>query len=258
MTDTVVSLVAAAMRADSDALRTVSQNVANAESVAYRRRIPVAHTSFAELSAVNAALTAGAHASALQASAAPGGSALPSIESSTVVDMQAGTMRQTSQALHVAIDGPGFFVVGTPQGDAVTRSGDFRVDEQGVLTTANGQPVMGEQGPIVVGDVAPVIEADGTVRVRGASAGRLRIVEVSDPQQLAALGDGSFAAPAGVELIDTATARVRQGFLETSNVSAVGEVIRMMEIVRHFEATQRLARTHDDMMSKAISQLGRV
>ncbi len=254
MTDTVVSLIAAAMRADGDALRTVSQNVANAESVAYRRRIPVAHASFAELSAAHAAA---AQALGPQALGPQGTSALPSIETTTVVDMQAGTLRQTSQALNVAIDGPGFFVVGTPQGEALTRSGDFRVDEQGVLTTASGQPVMGEHGPMVVGDVVPQIDADGTVRVRGDSAGRLRIVEVTDPQQLVALGDGAFAVPAGVELIDTATARVRRGFLETSNVSAVAEVIRMMEIVRHFEAAQRLARTHDDMMSKAISQLGR-
>lgn len=252
MTDTVVSLVAAAMRADGDALRTVSQNVANAESVAYRRRVPVAHASFAELSAANAT------PAAAQAAAIQGGASLPSIESTTVVDMQAGTLRQTSQALHAALDGPGFFVIGTPQGEAVTRSGDFRVDAQGVLTTAGGQQVMGEQGPIVVGDVAPVIDTDGTVRVRGELAGRLRIVEVADPQKLAALGDGAFAALPGAELIDVATARVRQGFLETSNVSAVAEVIRMMEIVRHFEATQRLARTHDDMMSKAISQLGRI
>lgn len=239
MTDTV-NLIAAAMRADADALRTVSQNVANAESVAYRRRIPIAHASFAAVSAAQADATA------------------PAIDTRTVVDMQTGTMRRTGQALHAAIEGAGFFVVATSRGEVLTRSGDFRVDAGGALTTPGGQAVLGERGPILVGDAVPQIGADGTVYVRDANAGRLRIAEVSDPARLEALGDATFSVPVGVELIDTGSARVRQGFLETSNVSAVAEMIRMMEIVRHFEATQRLARTHDDMMSRAISQLGRV
>jgi flagellar basal-body rod protein FlgG len=277
MSDTV-SLIAATMRADADALRTVAQNIANAESVAYRRRVPVAHASFEALAAmapanlvanapantaVNALADAAADAPANAVVNTPANAAKTlanavAIESQTIVDMQPGTLRQTGQPLHVAIEGAGFLVISTPQGDALTRGGDLRVAADGALTTAAGHPVFGEQGPLVIGDGTPTIDADGTVRVNGASAGRLRIVEASDPARLEALGDGAFAAPAGVELVETGAARVRQGFLETSNVSAVGEMIRMMEVMRHFEAAQRLARTHDDMLGKAISQLGRV
>lgn len=262
MSDTV-ALIAATMRADADALRTVAQNIANAESVAYRRRVPVAHASFEALAASAApSLSPGATSSSPGSPApqpAPVDVLAPaSIENQTIVDMQPGTLRQTGQPLHVAIEGAGFLVIATAQGDALTRGGDLRVDARGELVTPAGQAIQGEQGPIVVGDGVPRIDVDGTVRVNGAVAGRLRIVEASDPRRLEALGDGAFVVPAGVELVETGAARVRQGFLETSNVSAVAEMVRMMEVMRHFEAAQRLARTHDDMLGKAISQLGRV
>jgi flagellar basal body rod protein FlgG len=94
------------------------------------------------------------------------------------------------------------------------------------------------------------------VRVAGEIAGQLRIAQVSPETQLTPLGGDLYRA-AEMQDADPA-ARVRQGFLETSNVESVQEMVRLIETMRHFETVQRFVRGYDDMVGKAISELGKV
>lgn len=238
MSDAIAAL-SEAMRNDAETLRVIGQNVSNIDTVAYRREIAVTRPSFEEASEeVRSAI------------ASP-----TSLE--TVIDQRPGILKSTSEALHLALEGPGFFVVEMPNGagEALTRRGDFRLDSDGVLVTQQGQPVLGENGAVRLGG-APQIAADGTVRVAGEVVGQLRVAQVAPESQLTPLGADLYRAEQ-LAPGDT-SARVRQGFLEASNVESVQEMVRLIETMRHFEGVQRFVRGYDDMMGKAISELGKV
>jgi flagellar basal-body rod protein FlgF len=236
MTDPINAL-SDAMRNDAETLRVIAQNVSNMETVAYRREIAVMRSSFDQAAdAARAALTAP-----------------QSIE--TAIDARPGTLKSTGEALNVALEGPGFFVVDSPRGEALTRRGDFRLDNEGRLVTHDGLPVLGENGAIFPG-AAPAIAPDGAVTSAGEVVGQLRVAQVAPDSKLTALGGDLYSADQ-LPQADSAT-RLRQGFLETSNVESVQEMVRLIETMRHFESVQRFVRDYDDMMSKAISELGKV
>ena len=236
MSDAIAAL-SDAMRNDAETLRMIGQNVANMETVAYRREITVLRPSFDQATdAARAAL------------AAPSG-----VESA--IDLRPGTLKGSSEPLHVALEGPGFFVIDTPQGEALSRRGDFRLDSEGRLVNHEGLPVLGRAGGIVL-EGTPQISADGTVRVAGETVAQLRVAQVAPDSQLVSLGNDLYRAPQLPEGDDAA--RVRQGFLETSNVDSVQEMVRLIETMRHFEAVQRFVTGYDSMVGKAISELGKV
>lgn len=225
-----------AMRADAEAVRIIGQNIANAEMTAYQRQIPLSAPTFADALERTQAETAAA---------------------TVAIDFQAGGLRSTGEALHFALDGPGFFTIGGADGIRLTRRGDFQISSNGLLVTAAGEAVLGENGPIQLSEGIPEVDADGTVRIGQQVVDRLRIVDVVSQHDLQYRGDGTFQPSSAQELRDS-SASVRQRYLETSNVSSVGEMVRLMETVRHFEATQRFARGYDDLMQQAIRDLGKV
>jgi flagellar basal-body rod protein FlgG len=238
MSDAIAAL-SDAMRNDAETLRVIGQNVANIETVAYRREISVMRQNFDQV-------TDDARADL----------ARPQQKLETAIDLRPGTLKSTSEALNVALEGPGFFVVETPQGEALTRRGDFRMDNEGRLVTQAGLPVLGEGGAIHLDGATPQIAPDGNVRVNGEIVARLRIAQVASESRLAPVGGDLYIANQLPEGNDAT--RVRQGFLEASNVESVQEMMRLMETMRHFEALQRFVRGYDDMTSKAISELGKV
>ena len=233
MSDTV-GAIAAALHADVEAMRVVSLNVANAQTPAYRREISVARMEYPDAA-----------------------DSLRSPTFATAVDPRAGTLQGTAQPLDLAIEGKGFFVVSTARGEMLTRRGDFRLDADGRVVTQSGDVVLGTGGAIVVGDQRPTVALDGTVRAGDAVIDRLRIVQVESEATLTPAGNGTYTLPEGVEAIDTPGARVRQGFLETSNVESVNETVQMMDVMRRLEMAQRFMRGYDSMMEQAITTLGR-
>jgi flagellar basal-body rod protein FlgF len=232
----IMGIIRSAMQSDAEAVRVIGQNIANAEVTAYQRQIPLLDASFPQTLAASVELANAPR---------------------VAYDSQPGTLRSTGEPLHLALEGTGFFAVESPQGLRVTRRGELRVSADGFLTSVTGDLLLGANGPIHVGAAVPAIDAGGTVRVTNEVVDQLRLVLVEHPEQMRYLGNGMFDAPAN-ELVDGATATVRQGYLETSNVAPVGEMVQLMEAVRHFEAGQRLARGYDEMVGNAISELGKV
>jgi flagellar basal-body rod protein FlgF len=233
MSDTIAALEAA-MRADAEAVRIIGQNVANAEVTAYRRQVPVQSATFADL------VTEG------------------TVATEPVIDRRAGTMKSTGEPLNVALEGDGFFVLQGADGRAIyTRRGDFRVSADGVLTAASGEPVQGSGGPIQIGSAIPGIEADGTVRIGADAIDQLQLLHFANESKLQYLGNGLYADTGEAKPTDDGYAVVRQGFLERSNVAPVTEMVQLMETMRHFEAAQRLVRGYDELLQKAISELGK-
>jgi flagellar basal-body rod protein FlgF len=241
----IMSIVATTMRADSDALRLIGQNISNADNVAYRRQFQVARPAGQPDFAAVASATS---SPAFQLRE-------PRLE--VDVDTRPSTFKSTGEPLNVAIQGDAYFVVSTAQGDMLMRRGDFHLGPDGVLTAFSGDPVLGTEGTIRISGGTPQIDTSGAIRVANEVVGHLRLDELAPGTTLEPIADGLFTTRGGSASPST-TAQVHQGFLETGNVSPVNEMVRMLQTMRHFEASQRFVRTYDEMLDKAISDLGKV
>ena len=180
---------------------------------------------------------------------------------STWHDMSQGPVRQTGNPLDVALNGSGFMVVQTPRGERYTRNGAFQVNANGELVTSEGYQVMGEAGPIILqrGDQNVTIGREGTISVPGATRGKLQLVSFNDPQRLQKDGISTFAAPQDMQAQPVEnTTSVIQGAIEQSNVRAVVEISRMIEITRSYTQVAGLLQQQGEMRRNAIERLADV
>ncbi|MDH4246612.1 MAG: flagellar basal-body rod protein FlgF [Deltaproteobacteria bacterium] len=167
-----------------------------------------------------------------------------------------GRLSKTENPLDFAIASrEGFFSVTTPQGERFTRAGNFRLNTDGQLITAEGFLVNGKDGkPLTIkGDRVQLLE-DGTLVVNDQPIGGLRMVAFPFPERLQKLGGSLFApvdegnTPRVVEDV-----KMVQGMVETSNVDTVKEMVRMIEANRAYTSTQKALTAADEMNQKAIT-----
>ena len=181
-------------------------------------------------------------------------------------DFAAGNTEQTKNPLDVSIDGGGFIAVQTPAGERYTRDGGLQINNLGQLVTAGGNPVMGTSGPIVFQptDKQINIAADGNVTVLEGTGrtdsvrGKLRLVSFADAQKLVKDGSNLFSAGQGGAAQPDTTSKVRQGFIEKSNVNSVTEMSRMIEITRTYTQISALLQQQSDLHRSAIEKLAEV
>ena len=184
----------------------------------------------------------------------------------TFHDFSQGPTQETKNPLDVAIDGSGFLVVQTPEGERYTRDGNLTVNNQGQLVTQSGYPVLGNAGPIVFQqtDKDISIAADGYVTVLEGTGridsirGKLRVVNFAQPQQLVKEGNNLYSAGEGNPAAPDTTSRLRQGFIEKSNVNSVTEMSRMIEITRTYTQISSLLQQQSDLHKSAIDKLADV
>lgn len=174
------------------------------------------------------------------------------------VDMQQGTFRETGRPLDVSLDGQGFFMVQTPEGERLTRGGSFRLDSVGHLTDQRGNLVLGNEGPLLLQGGTVEINGDGSVTVDGANAGRLRVVQVDDPTHLLKEGFGRFRASGPLQLADPDVTRVRQGAVEEANLDPLASMVDLVTIQRAFTANMDALRAMDSVMSSISNEVGKV
>jgi flagellar basal-body rod protein FlgG len=176
------------------------------------------------------------------------------------VDFSSGPLAKTGNPLDVAIVGKGFFEVQAPDGLRYTRKGNFTVNEQGLLSTADGWPVMGQGGNIAIEGSRVQINDQGEVFVDGETVNSLKVVNFPATDQLEKVGDTFFVPQNGVQgqELDDGEAQVAQGFLEQSNVDAIRTMTELIETMRLFETYQRVMRSADDANAKTVSEVGKV
>jgi len=187
------------------------------------------------------------------------GSGYPSRINTTVtgtqVDMSPGTLNNTGRQLDVAVNGNGLIAVQAPDGsEAYTRAGNLQINSVGLLTTAGGDPVMGNGGPIAIPPNQKLeIGADGTISILpiGQSPSSLAIVDriklVSGAnQQLVKTPDGLLKTASGANLTADATVSLQSGVLESSNVNPIDALANMIELSRHYEAQVKLLKAAED------------
>jgi len=184
----------------------------------------------------------------------------------TYRDFSQGGMQHTGNPLDVAIAGDGFLTVQTAAGERYTRDGSLHMNNLGQLVTAAGDTVMGTTGPIVFQqtDHDIVISPDGTVTVIEGSnridsiRGKLRLVNFANPQQAEKQGSNLYAAVGGAVPQPDTKSTFEQGYIEKSNVSAVGEMSKMVEVTRSYTQVANMLQVQSDLRKNAIEKLADV
>lgn len=166
------------------------------------------------------------------------------VHANKTIDFAQGPISYTGRALDLAIVGPGFLMLETPSGPLYTRNGSLQINQNGQLTDSSGRLVATDAGPITIpagADLSQLIVSnDGSVSIGSTRLGRIRIVDFADQQQrLVPVGDCCFAAPATVTPIASTSASLKQGFLESSNVKMVNELVDMITVSRLYETNIR-------------------
>lgn len=226
----ILAIAEAGMRNGLHQLDAVSNNMANVNTQGYKREIYLSRA-FAQY------LPAAEQADAAAAAR----------------DFAAGPLKYTGSPLNAALEGRGFFQVQSPQGVLLTRNGQFQLDARGQLVNAQGWPVL-LQGAAAFDDANFTIAHDGSVKVGQEQRAQFDLVD-ADPAALEAVAPGLFRASATAPLT-AGEANVRQGFVEGSNVDSLTEMVKLIGITRHMEASQQVLRAYDEVLDNAITNLG--
>ena len=179
------------------------------------------------------------------------------------VDYNEGEMKETSNPMDLALRGDGFFALLNQNGDYVyTRDGQFYVDSQGVMVNSMGHQFSDDGGATIQtipggGDLT--IDKEGQIFQGNQNVGKVGVFTFEDPlMDLQKVGGGFVAKDPELEpeVSDPTQFTIMQGYLESSNVSAIEEMIGLIEVSRAHEANQKMIQTFDQNLGKAIGTLG--
>lgn len=177
-------------------------------------------------------------------------------------DFSIGRLEKDGDPLHMALVNPGFFTVEMPDksGLAYTRNGTFHLNAAGELVTSNGWRVLGEGGgPLTVPKPAqPILVNESGQISQGPVIGKLQIVNFADPANSLRWSGGGFFLPVNPEVAaDSLVVNpgVQQGTIETSNVNPVQEMVSLIQVMRSYEANQKMLAAQDGSLEQVIRQV---
>jgi flagellar basal-body rod protein FlgF len=179
----------------------------------------------------------------------------PAAESGT--DFTTGSLRQTANPTDVAVDGQGFFVVSTPNGERYTRGGSFRLDEKHQLVDNDGRPLLGTKGPIKLLDAPIEIDAKGEVKQNGQIVDTLRMETAPKGTDVQREGETLWVPPTNKEVLKPADRNVKQGYIEESNVNSMTALIDMVSVQRAYASVQKTIIEMDHTNETVATQIAR-
>ena len=175
------------------------------------------------------------------------------------LDETQGTLTHTGNQLDVALEGPGYLKVQTAKGPAYTRNGSLQLSSTGKLTTASGDPILGQSGPITLPPGAVTISSDGTISSGGAIVGKLQVVSFAAGTIPISQGGGYYNVPAATKEQPAVGTGLLQGSLESSNTSSIDGVVDLVTAQRNVETMRHVLTMIDaDMDKTAVQDLPRV
>lgn len=243
------------LSAQDVALRTISNNLANVSTVGYKKDRVVFEDLMYQIQQQPGGLSS-------QNSQLPSGTQLGAgvRVAGTQKQFTVGSIQTTEQPLDFAIEGRGFFQITLPDGGVgYTRSGNFQLDQDGQLVTANGyamEPaitVPANTNSITVG-VDGTVTANQTGDASPTQIGNIQLVDFVNPAGLEAAGSNLYRETASSGAAQQGTAgenglgQIIQGALEASNVSVVEELVNMVATQRAYEMNSRVVSTADQML----------
>ncbi|MBN1796307.1 MAG: flagellar hook basal-body protein [Sedimentisphaerales bacterium] len=236
--NTQVSSNVAALEQEFNA---IAHNLANASTTGYKRIT----TSFSKAMDAQRGSTSGVDTQQAEATLA--------------LDLSQGnTFIETGGKLDLALYGKGFFVIETEDGPLYTRKGRFQVNENGQVVDSQGRIVSGNGGPVTIpGSVSlsqVVVSNDGTVSADGQSLGKFEIVDFPEnTEDIIPVGNSCYKVPENVDSSAVDNVTMRQGYLESSNVKIVDELVNMIMVTRLYEANMKFITTKQEASSNLMS-----
>ncbi|HPF28633.1 MAG TPA: flagellar hook-basal body protein [Lachnospiraceae bacterium] len=184
-------------------------------------------------------------------------------------DYSQGAFRVTDNNYDFALSGDGFFTVEftNKNGETstmYTRDGNFTVTADGYLVTTDGDYVMARgannstERIKVNPNEAIVVDQQGRIMQNNQMVAQMKITNFNDYNYLEHYGENYYVPVEGAELELATDCKVFQGYLETSNVSIVSEMVEMISVSKQYEANQKLIQTYDSSLQIAANQLGKI
>ncbi|CAM3743949.1 flagellar hook-basal body protein [Parendozoicomonas haliclonae] len=222
-----ISVLSGALNADIQQLNLIGQNLSNVNTTAYKRQ---------------------AFASVVDKTFNTDLLATP-VRSQTVLEQ--GALTYTGNNFHVALDGSSFLAVRHNNSLSFTRKGELAVDGNGLLTLISGQKVQGQSGDIQLQPGGFTISEQGEVIQDGRVIDQFAQYQLTE--QPLPIGSGLYQDVQAVQERDLSM--VRQGFLEASNVNHLQEMVRLVETVRHYEASSQVLQGYNAILEEAVTNL---
>ncbi|MFZ5644579.1 MAG: flagellar basal-body rod protein FlgF [Bacillota bacterium] len=176
-------------------------------------------------------------------------------------DHNTGVLKETGNETDLALSGEGYFAFEVTSGGErrvlYSRDGELSRDAEGYLVNTRGHRILGENGPVQVSSGEFTVDSSGVVTTADNEQIKLTIINFPDKSKLAKEGDNYFSASEG-EGAESESPGVTQRYLERSNVDVSAESVNLIEIMRAYEASQRLVQSQDEMLDKAINSVGMV
>lgn len=174
-----------------------------------------------------------------------------------------GGFEETNNPLDLAIEGDGFFRVNTPRGDMYTRNGNFSLNANGEIVTKEGYYLMGQFGSILLDEEFEItdfrIAEDGAVILNNEVIDQIDMVNITNVNILRKYGEGLYQIEEGMEPeVETFEGKILQGFLEGSNVNSIQEMVDMITVLRVYESNQKVVQAYDEILQKAVNDIGRI
>jgi flagellar basal-body rod protein FlgF len=169
-----------------------------------------------------------------------------------------GSMKETGAPLDVALVGNGFLGIQTPEGIQYTRAGNLTMDAEGVVRNARGMAVADDGGgELVIPNGATDIRIDqkGMITTNQGQVGQLMIAEFENYQKLDPQGNGLYATDEAPREAEKTV--VKQGYLEGSNVEAVVEMTRMIDVLREYQAVQNMMTSEHERLRSSAQRLAK-
>ncbi|MDE6181578.1 MAG: flagellar basal-body rod protein FlgF [Eubacteriales bacterium] len=176
-------------------------------------------------------------------------------------DFSNGSIKETTGTYDFAIDGEGFFAIECLEKDGstierYTRDGSFTLNSNRELITKEGNYVLGDNGRITIPNGEVSISENGYIYVDGEFVDRLKLVNFENLESLRKYGDNLY------DRIDETVekpfnSRLIQGHLEGANVNIVDEMVRLINVSRIYEVNSNMIKSHDNVMGKAVNELGK-
>lgn len=239
-----ITAISIAMQNDLIQLNSISQNVSNLNSVAFKRNVTI-----------NPSMDFNKLLQKENMNSDSLSSLLTDATANVITDWSQGKVKNSNNPMNIALEGDVYLQIFGANSNSLTRNGELVIDLQGRLTLSTGEPLMGESGEIFLNPGAFKIDKSGGIFQDGRNVDRLSVVSITNNNDLENMGSGIYKVSSEQALNKAENFQVLQGYIEQSNVIVSDEMIRLMELTRHFELSQKVLRSYDQMIGDAVSEI---
>lgn len=228
----LLEIASATLRNGEQRVEIAAQNTVNAETPGYKAQV-----SFNEI----------------QAEADGANEQMNAPQTRAGIKATQGAIFDTGEALDLAVDGTGYFLVRDGDSYSLTRAGKFGIAADGALADATGRILqLASGGDATTSTYAMSVQPDGTMLDGNSVMGNIGLFEMGQMRPGAVMDEVDIAS-----LIPSETGEIRQAMLERSNVTLSDEMVELMKAQRQIESGAQIVRAYDQLLDRAINTFGR-